>query len=184
MAWARGNAQAERVEQVAFAQSLLRRLLANAYPLFLANDPTRTHVTFDGSAKAVTFLAPAPIAMDGGGLSWFALSADVHNGRADLVMATRPELAVQGAPATPAKRVLLGGAQTVEFAYFGMARSDRAAQWHDDWTGAAAIPELIRVRVRFVADDARVWPELVVAPRIGVDVGCAYDTLTRRCKGR
>jgi general secretion pathway protein J len=181
MAWSRGQAHTEQTEHIAGAQNLLRRLIADAYPLFLSDDPTRPQVAFDGTSKSVSFLAPVPIALGAGGRSRFSLSVDQHNGRGDLVIATAPELA---SSASGVKKTLLAGVQAAEFAYFGRTRSERAAQWHDDWSGESSMPELVRLRVRFATDDARRWPELVVAPRIGVDVGCVYDTLTRRCRGR
>jgi general secretion pathway protein J len=184
MAWSRGHAHAERTEHIASVQDILRRLIADAYPLLVSGDPTRPHVAFDGTAGSLSFLASVPIALGAGGRSRFALSADTHDGRIDLVIATQPELADREDSATALRKTLLARVQAVEFAYFGRARSDKAAQWHDDWIGKTSMPELVRVRVRFAGDDARRWPELVVAPRIAVDVGCVYDTLTKRCRGR
>jgi general secretion pathway protein J len=184
MAWSHGQAHTEQTEHIAGTQNLLRRLIADAYPLFLSDDPTRPHVAFDGTSRSVSFLAPVPIALGAGGRSRFSLSVDQHSGRGDLVIATAPELADGAPPATAIKKTLLAGLQAAEFAYFGRTRSDRVAQWHDDWSGESTMPELVRLRVRFATDDARRWPELIVAPRIAVDVGCAYDTLTRRCRGR
>jgi general secretion pathway protein J len=184
MAWARGTAHVERVEDVAFVQGFLRRLIADEYPMFLSNDPTRPHVDFEGTAGSLSFLAPAPIAIARGGRSRFALSVDRHHGRADLVIASRPELTARDDASTSIRKVLLAGVQTVEFSYFGRRRSDGVAQWRDAWVGELTMPALVRVQVRFAADDARLWPDLVLAPRIAVDVGCVYDTLTRRCRGR
>ena len=72
----------------------------------------------------------------------------------------------------------------VEFGYFGVTGFDRVPAWHDAWRGQSAPPQLVRIRVRFASDDARTWPELVVAQRITADVGCRYDPLTNRCQGR
>jgi general secretion pathway protein J len=184
MAWARGNAQAGATEEVIFTQGFLRRLIENAYPLFLSNDPTHPHVAFEGAPNTLTLLAPTPAVLSDGGLSWFALSVEMHKGIEDLKLQSSPELTPAGGTAAATKRNLLQGAAHIEFGYFGRGRSDRGPQWRERWSGEASTPELVRVRVDFAADDPRLWPEFVVAPRIGVDVGCAYDALTKRCKGR
>ena len=82
------------------------------------------------------------------------------------------------------RKVLLANVQSVELSYFGKGRSDRAAAWHPRWVGERALPQAVRIRVRFAEGDGRHWPELVVAPRIAVDVGCVYDPLTKQCRGR
>jgi general secretion pathway protein J len=183
-AWTRGGAHAEHSEQIAMVQDLLRRLIADAYPLFLSADPRNLRIAFDGTSGALAFLAPTPLAIGGGGRSSFVLSTQHDGARASLVLATKPELADPASAATSTKKTLLADAQAIAFSYLGRRRSDPAAQWHDAWTGETEMPALVRLQVRFAADDPRVWPELVVAPRIGADVGCIYDTLTKRCRGR
>lgn len=46
------------------------------------------------------------------------------------------------------------------------------------------LPELVRVRLYFAEGKGRLWPELFIATRIAADVACAYDSLTKRCRGR
>lgn len=183
-AWTRGGAHAEASEQIAMAQEALRRLIADAYPLFLSADPRNLHIAFDGTSGSLAFLAPTPLAIGGGGGSRFVLSTERHGRGTDLVLAAKPELAEPDDATTAIKKTLLADAQAVEFSYLGRRRSDPAAQWHDAWTGETEMPALVRVQVRFAADDPRLWPELMIAPRIGADVGCVYDSLTKRCRGR
>ena len=182
-AWELGTAHADQVEDVMFSQNLLRRLVADAYPLFVFDDPIHPHVDFDGRARSLGFLASAPIALGGGGRSRFAFFLEQHDGRANLVMTSKPELA-RPEDASLRRKTLLSGVDSLEFSYFGTKRADRVAQWHDDWTAQRALPQLLRVGVRFPANDARVWPDLVIGPQIAVDVGCSYDPLTKYCRGR
>jgi general secretion pathway protein J len=184
-AWGRGVVHANKIESLTFAQNLLRRFIADSYPLFLTGDPTRKHVDFDGSTRSMTFLAPVPIALGSGGRARITLSASSGaGGRTDLVMASTPELGnVQNASVTLAQ-VLISGATMVEFSYFGRSRSEQNPQWHATWDGEPALPNLVRLRLGFPAGDVRTWPELIVAPRITADVGCIYDALTRQCRGR
>jgi general secretion pathway protein J len=181
-AWARGTAHADEVGNSVVAQQFLRRTLEEAYPFFTSEDPSRRRVEFAGSIDSLSFLAPAPAALGGGGRSRIALSVHWHDGRAHLMVSAAPELAGE-APASAATR-LLAEVASVELAYFGQGRSDRAPAWHSQWRDEIALPQLVRVRVRFPAGDARSWPDLVVPTRIAVDVGCTYDPLSKRCRGR
>src|ERR1700674_5801628 len=51
-AWELGTAHADRVEDVMFAQNLLRRLVADAYPLFAFDNPIHSRLDFDGGARS------------------------------------------------------------------------------------------------------------------------------------
>ena len=72
----------------------------------------------------------------------------------------------------------------MSFSYFGKRRVDKAPAWHDAWAAEPALPLLVSLKVRFRSGDTRLWPDLVIAPRITADVGCVHDPLTKRCRGR
>ena len=181
-AWERGAAHADRVDHITLAQNLLRRVIEDAYPYFFAADPTRGQVEFEGTASSLRLLTSPPRALGGGGRSRLSLSVDRRGEGFDLVVAARPELASNLGHA--AKKVLVANVLSVELSYFGKGRSDRTAAWRERWTGETSPPQLVRIQVRFPAGDTRLWPELVVAPRIAVDIGCVYDPLTKQCRGR
>ena len=46
------------------------------------------------------------------------------------------------------------------------------------------LPTAVRVHVEFAGADSRVWPDLVIAPRVTADQGCVYDPVTHHCRGR
>jgi len=163
---------------------LLRRIVGDAYPLFLLDDPTHPHIDFDGTRESLSFLAPAPMALGGSGRSRFVLSVARRGGHSDLVLTSRPELADRDASSTPVRRTLLADAQAIDFSYLGRARSARGPEWHDRWSGETVLPRLVRIRVRLASGNTRLWPELLIAPHIAVDVGCVYDPLTTQCRGR
>jgi len=184
--WERGTAHADGAEATLLAQNLLRRAISNAYPLLVTGDPTHAHIAFTGSADSLSLLAPVPAASAAGGrsqITFLAREADDKNGF-DLVVTSRLELASGDVAATTAKDILLTHVRSLEFAYLGKARSDSGPAWHDEWTGQLNLPQIVRVKVRFADGDARQWPDLLIAPRIAVDVGCAYDPLTKYCRGR
>jgi general secretion pathway protein J len=181
-AWERGTTHTDRVDHVALVQGFLRRAIEDAYPYFTAATATRGQIEFEGSSSSLRLLATTSQALGSGGRS--RLSLTVARGRQglDLVVTATPELANNADQV--AKKILLANVESVELAYFGRGQSDRETVWRDRWTGEARLPELVRIEVAFPPGDTRIWPRFVVAPRIGADVGCVYDPLTKRCRGR
>jgi general secretion pathway protein J len=181
-AWEHGLAHTERVDHSKTVQNLLRRIIGEVYPLFVMDDPTHPHVDFVGAENALAFIGPAPSVAGRGSRYRFVLAADRHEAKTDLVMTAQPELAEDRSSAT--RNPLLTDVEHVELSYFGRVPSENAARWHDKWAQQSMLPQLVRIQVRFHAGDTRLWPELVVAPRIYADVSCVYDALTKRCRGR
>jgi general secretion pathway protein J len=182
--WERSAAVTSEVDDVGVSQALLRRLIAEAYPLFIP-DPSRPRVDFTGESDRLSMLAPLPDALESGGLARFTLFIRDRDGRGEIGLAWRPELARDGdASAEPREETLLTGIARLEIAYFGSERPGEAPSWHDRWSERPAMPALVRVRVAFAEDDRRVWPDLVVAPELTADQSCLYDPVTRHCRGR
>src|SRR5205807_8954283 len=119
-----------------------------------------------------------------GGRARFKLPIERRGDGSDLVLTSRPELAAGDAAVEQSRKTLLVTVEAAEFAYFGVTQSRSAAEWHDRWSGELDLPALVRVRVRFARSDPRLWPDLTIAPRITADVSCAYDPLTKLCRGR
>src|ERR1043166_6286158 len=183
-AWQRGSERSDQIHTSMLVQDLLRRLIGQAYPLLLADGTGSGRVDFAGSATSLDFLAPVPVALASGGRARFKLAIERRGDRPDLVLTSRPELAAGDAPADLTRKTLLATIEAAEFAYFGAAQSQSVAQWHESWSCELRLPELVRVRVRFARSDARLWPDLTIAPRITADVSCEYDPLTKLCRGR
>jgi general secretion pathway protein J len=181
-AWQYGAAHAEQVDHTLVVQGVLRRIIEEAYPLFVAGDSAHPHVDFNGKLTSLDFLSSAPTAAGAGPRYRFLVTADKVGGKADLVIASHPELV--SAEDANMRTVLLADIERVEFSYFGATLSDSAPQWRNEWLQQAAVPQLVRVRTWFPAHDGRTWPDLLVMPRISADVNCVYDALTKRCRGR
>lgn len=177
-AWTRGSAHSDELGRTLAIQGLLRELLEQAYPYFVSVDPTHGYIDFDGSGSSLVLLALTPASIGVTGRSRFKLSVNKRQEFADLIVSSQPELAVADATSSIPQKTLLAGAAAIEFRYFG------GGGWNDRWTAQPALPQLIGIHVDFPRGDARVWPDLVVAPRITADVGCVYDPLTKLCRGR
>jgi general secretion pathway protein J len=183
-AWQRGSTHAEHIEHSIVSQDLLRRMIGSLYPMLVTDGATQPRIDFEGAADAVSFLGNAPIVASGGGRFRFKVFVERQHDRTNVIMSSAPELANPQDSSMATRTLLLSDIDRAEFAYFGDARTERRAQWQASWTERSDIPSLVRIRVAFRSGDARSWPELLIAPRIGADVGCVYDPITTRCRGR
>jgi general secretion pathway protein J len=183
-AWQRGGERSDQIHTSMLVQDLLRRLIGQAYPLLLADGTGSGHVDFSGEATAIDFLAPVPVALASGGRARFKLVIERRGHGSDLVLTSQPELAAGEAARDLTRRTLLASVVAADFAYFGAPQSQSVAGWHENWSGELSLPALVRVRVRFARGDPRLWPDLTIASRIGADVSCEYDPLTKLCRGR
>jgi general secretion pathway protein J len=182
--WHQGTDQLDRNDETIHLQAFLRRTIEQIYPHFLSNDPTHMRVEFEGTSTSVRFLVPINAGFGAGGRLRLTLFTDANDRHRVFVVESRAELAANNSGAPTTKTKLLAGLEAAQLSYFGRARSDKVAEWHTQWAGETALPDLMRVRVLFAEGDARRWPDLAVAPRIGADVGCVYDQMTGTCRGR
>lgn len=77
---------------------------------------------------------------------------------------------------------LLRGVRDFDIAYFGVGPPDNMRRWRPFWQDRPRLPELVRVRVRFAAGDARRWPDLIVRPLASVNAACRLDPVTGDCR--
>jgi general secretion pathway protein J len=183
-AWQLGSSHGENFAHSMASQDLLRRLIGNIYPMFVMNGGTNAGVDFDGAKETVSFLSNAPVVAAGGGRFRFKLFAERQQDRTDLIVSVTPELANPQDLSMTTRTLLLSDIDRVEFAYSGDVTTERSTQWNESWSKRSDVPRLVRVRVAFRSGDTRLWPELLIAPRIAADVGCVYDSITQRCRGR
>jgi general secretion pathway protein J len=181
-AWDLGMRHADGAGEKMAAQAFLRREIEAAYPLFVTDDPTRPYVDFEGRRDAVRFLAETPMALGDAARSHLAIALERKSAGQNIMVTAAAELSAGGSAGE--SKTLVFNVASLELSYFGRARADHAATWHDQWIGEKELPKLVRIHVGFPAGDLRSWPDPLVAPRIRTDVGCLYDPLTKRCRGR
>jgi general secretion pathway protein J len=180
-AWERTEAHESGMDEVRLVQGLLQREIEQAYPYFVASESGDGQVDFRGTADSMTLLAPAPEAFGGAGRAHISFRVSRSGNSIRLVMLERPELA--NSDDAVRQETLLTNLASVRFSYFGNSGTGGPV-WHDRWSGQATVPQLVRVHVEFPKGDARVWPELIAAPRIFADANCVYDAGTKKCQGR
>lgn len=182
-AWQSAGANAEQFERNTISQDLLRRTIGNLYPMMVTSGGLQ-QIDFEGTREAVSFLGNAPIASNSGGRFRFRIFVERRQAQSDLVVASTPELADPNDQLMTTKTLLVSGIDRAEFSYFGETVTERKLQWNDSWIKQNDIPRLVRLRVGFGPGNARLWPDLLIAPRILADVSCVYEPITMRCRGR
>jgi general secretion pathway protein J len=181
-AWLHSESRFFDTNKIQHVQTFLQKQISQIYPKFMSAVGSDARVDFDGRRDTLQFLSPVPEALDNGGRAYTKLSVVQSGNDVQLVMTQREELAWNESAKMPSN-ILIKGLKSAEFSYFGKDATQTLPSWHDSWLGKQELPKLIRVRAKF-DDGKRSWPELIVAPRISVDVGCVYDPLTKYCQGR
>lgn len=180
--WNSADAHASGADSLAQLRGFLQRELEQAYPAYSADDPPQAHIDFTGGPDRLSFTGPAPASLLAGGLAHIGLMAEPAADGLRLELEAQPVR--DSASRTTARDELLDGVAGLSFAYFGEDRPEDAPSWHDRWEGRRVLPRLVRIRLTFPSGDPRVWPDLVVAPRLSVDAGCVFDPQLRYCRGR
>lgn len=176
-AWAGGDGRRQAGEAVEAAQAVLRARIEQTVPVTQGSGAFAM-IDFSGSDTVLSFLAPPAVAAGEGALRHYTLRLGGDGG---LVLSSLPDGRLNGAP-PPREERILAGVGGIDLAYFGR-EADGRGFWRDGWQGARALPELVRLRVRFPPGDRRWWPELIIRPGATVDTGCRLDRASGRCRG-
>lgn len=174
-AWETGEQRLNDSARLQTVQQFVRQRLAQAYPLRVAQPGSRRpKLLFHGRADAVRFATVLPEHL-GAGLYFLELTAKAADPAPapesvqNLVLGWRrfepADEVIDSKPETY-ERILIEGIEALDLAYFGAPQRSEPAEWWQEWQDIAALPGLIRVRVRFPAGDARSWPDLFVRPVI------------------
>ena len=164
--------------QLFASQRLIRSLLESAYPREPAANETVPAYGLEGDREKLALLAAAPLAAGGVGLQRYEIEPRRNErGTMDVVVRWRSDLAT--AERAPEEK-LIEDVTAVQWSYQG---HDSVAEpaWVEQWHGQH-LPRLVRLQVRFAADDPRVWPDLIVSPRITDDANCSFDVVAQRCR--
>ena len=145
---------ADTNEDLRLGLAFLRREIEQTVPLVFSSGKN-TRLLFDGENERIQFVSPLPAHGGGAALHLLELSTlRTDRGERDLKLVYRPVRALREFPvpddmnAADADRVtVLEGTGDVRFSYYGRARPDEQAQWHDSWRGKSRLPELVRLAV-------------------------------------
>ena len=162
----------EQTASVSAVQSFLTAAIAQAQPA--ADPPLSSPLapSFDGRPDRLVFVAPSSVAVTTGGSYRFEILLDEETGRDGtkrslfVVQTLDRNVRRKDAAATAFRRKGLSNVAGLRFRYFGVARGNTTPSWYDAWSSEPALPRLIEVTVSFLNGDPRVWPPLVVEPKL------------------
>ena len=167
--------------EIASTQRLLRQLIETAYPL---EEPVPDQLGLRGNARSLQVLSAALHGSADIGLQRYDIDLRPHGARFDLVIRWQADLdALASGSAAQSEEILLEKVAALDWTYCCAEQGAAAApQWQNEWL-QRELPRLVRLRVRFAAEDARRWPELIIAPRLTDDANCVFDVVAQRCRG-
>ena len=177
--WDRGGAKLSGAAEVGFAQDILRRSIANAYPRIAGDGAGAGVVDFFGTETELRFVGAPPQSVAPAGLVLIVVGTTPGRNGVDLTLEIDPAPA-SGAHGASVAETLLESVESIRFSYLPAP----GKAWRGDWRGEAHLPSLVRIDVETRADDPRSWPAILIAPGIDVDVACRFDPLTKYCQGR
>lgn len=183
--WERERNQLDATSELQLVQDVLRRMLTQALPLSTPSETARTEESpFVGSSNAIEFLGPPPAQSLAGGVYAYRLltRADPEGMRLVLEWRLRPpqgtKVRTKVTNATLGERerllgehevILLDAVSNAEFSFFGASEDNSTTTWRNDWHDATKLPQLVRLKINFRPGDRRIWPDLLVAPRITLE---------------
>lgn len=182
--WDAGELRSANNTHLALLQGFLRRELSQTTPYFWKKK-TDSSMAFSGEPNRLRLAAPLVAHLGPGGL--YLLSLELAEGKEGRQLIMKRTIPTAGSTDFTAldqaeKVVLAEQVESLSFAYFGAPDSNTDPAWLERWENVGTpqrLPTLIRLRVTF--SNGRSWPELVVAPLIGLTTGCAWDSAANRC---
>ncbi|MDQ3287898.1 MAG: general secretion pathway protein GspJ [Pseudomonadota bacterium] len=163
----RGEAMAQRSETMRAVQGFLRGRLTAARPVsFELDQDTMLPSRFAGESDRMRFVADLPDYLGRGGpyLHDFRVVDDGDGVRLvvslDIVVAGQS--IAEPEPREP--ELLATELRSAAFRYRGLDADGKLGEWRDRWTTVEQLP--LMVEVTMTDAHGRVWPPLVVAPRM------------------
>ena len=154
----------EATEELRVGYRFLRRELGQALPPRPELDES-SRPLFEGKARTLSFVAPLPVRAAGsGGPYRFSLGFDESEEKTRLVLDYQVYSGDDSDHTEAERVVLVEGASSGGFGYFGVVDAGEQAAWHDTWDRTDALPSLVRLNPGRDQESA-VWPELVVPLR-------------------
>lgn len=168
--WDASQKQVDSLNSIRSLENFLRQELSLIYP-YVWKNASEGRVAFLGERNRLSFVAPLPSRVGGGGLYlvsvelqqrskvqsifWkhIPLSSQMQNFSA---LAEIPEMVLAASD--------LDNVEEIWLTYFGQENESAAPRWLDRWENSIRLPMLIRVQVK-LSNNAQ-WPDFVVAPML------------------
>jgi general secretion pathway protein J len=175
--WQRVMNATSTTEEIAQAQETLRLRLSALIPEQQATGEIGQSAFLISNGTSLEFSGAAPEA-SADGISRYQLAVSAHSGA--LEIRSWPEQGHLDDPSNSKAEALLP--HVTSFAVqFWLKPEATVGRWVDRWD-SKKIPQLIRIDVKFAANDKRRWPPLYIEPRVDTPASCVFDVVSRRCR--
>lgn len=168
--WDASQRQLDTLNSVRSLEGFLRREMSVANPYRWKTGPSQ-RIAFLGERDKLTFVAPIPARVGGGGLYAISIALEQQGNEKRIVWRYLPVTAQMqdfSALAQSTPMVLaaseLAQVEDIWLSYFGQENQSTAPRWMDRWENDKALPDLIRIQVRH--PNGAEWPDFVVAPML------------------
>jgi general secretion pathway protein J len=182
--WDAGDANGRNVADRRLGENFMRRELTELFPMRWKN-ATQLKFAFEGEKDHVKFVSARAPGIQQGGMSLVGLELRETDRKRDLVMrrALPDDAALDFGPLDKAEPTLLvANVDSITFSYFGSENDFIEAKWTDKWEFAAALPYLVRIKVKMA--DGRTLPDFVIRVALGLEAGCLENSFQRFCRPR
>lgn len=167
--WDRGEAYAERSNEIRVVQDFIRRQLRQSMTVFRQDPDLGRAVYFEGEPDSIGWVAPMLSYLGQGGLYFVRLdiakaedNAQDHEALRVSWHPYRPD--VEDEDDVPEEQiedtVLLGLVEEFSLSYFGAEEDGEDPEWYERWENQQRRPELIKLSLNL---PDRAWPDLIVA---------------------
>jgi general secretion pathway protein J len=177
--WQRVTRATSQIEDIAQAQSTLRRHLSTLYLYQSSTRETSRLRSLVSDGHQLEFSSLAPLARADG--VW-RYQVSLVNSTGTLVIRSRHDREVESAPLDWSDEILLRSVVNLTV-QFWLKAEDAPGRWVDQWVDFNALPPLIRVEIAFAPNDTRRWPPFYVEPRVDTSTLCVFDVVSRHCRG-
>jgi general secretion pathway protein J len=179
--WQRVTRATTQIEDIAQAQSILRRQLSTLYLYQSSTRETAALRSLVSDGHQLEFSSLAPLARADG--IW-RYQVSLVNSTGTLTIRSRQDRnrGSEPAPLDWSEETLLKSVADLTI-QFWLQPDDAPGRWVDQWADSNALPRLIRVEIAFAPSDPRRWPPLYVEPRVDTSALCVFDVVSRHCRG-
>ncbi len=169
--WDTGAERGAQMNRIEAAQRFLRHRIGQAVVVAASPVTAQERPSFVGEEERLRFVSLLPPHLGAGGFYNFELRvAEAADGSRRLLLSWglhRPDADWDPADASDDfRRVLIDDIAAATLRYFGALEGEDEPGWHESWDEPSRLPQLFSLELIFPDGDRRVWPTLMVAPRL------------------
>jgi general secretion pathway protein J len=164
--WNSSEARNQASRTMFDVSAALRRLLGSLQPLRTGVDGSRA-VEFRGFGERLEGVVHLPSHLGLGGLYRVRLECETGSHRLNLYLSPyrQGETASEEGSNSQGLTTLADGIEELQLRYFGQAKNDSKAEWHETWEDQDGLPKLLSVTIT-PQEKAKPWPDLVIITRV------------------